>query len=376
MEQRRSSVDIAERDAVLGLWAIPGVGPVALGEIRRVMGGALAPITDVPVREWLERVSLPDVPRAWLSSVTTLRELAGLVRDCARNARMRIDYLGEEGYPEKLGEIADAPPVLFSRGRVGVERRRVAVVGSRHPDHGCERYLRGIVEELARSGLCVVSGAAYGLDAMAHYAAMDSGGETWAFVAAGLDELDAAQASLAARIVESGGRVLTEYPPGVRPDRPNFPRRNRLISGAADAVVILRAKRKSGSLHTAAHALEQGRPLFAVPGDFWNESVQGCLDLLQSGRARLCTRGADVLHALGVAVARMAGRRPPGRGLDELELSETARRVHSALGAGPRVLEEIQSRSGLEPSELVCALAELELSGLAVQHPGRVYDKA
>ena len=376
MERRRSSVEIAERDAVLGLWAIPGVGPVALSEIRRVMGGALGPIADVPVREWLNRIVLPDVPRAWLSSVTTLRELSGLLRDRARETQMRIQYLGEDGYPGKLAEIADAPPVLFSRGRVGVEGRRVAVVGSRHPEHGCERYLRGIVEELARGGLCVVSGAAYGLDAMAHHAALDVGGETWAFMASGLDELDAPQASLAGRIIESGGRVLTEYPPGVRPDRPNFPRRNRLISGVADAVVILRGKLRSGSMHTAEHALRQGRLLFAVPGNFWNETAQGCVELIRRGAARLCTRGADVLEALGVVVERMAGTRPPGRGLDELELSEAARRAHGALGTGPRVLEEIQSHSGLEPSELVCALAELELSGLAVQHPGRVYEKA
>jgi DNA processing protein len=266
--------------------------------------------------------------------------------------------------------------VLFSFGRVGLGRRCVAVVGSRHPDHGCERYLRGIVEELARSGVCIVSGAAYGLDAVAHHTALDAGGETWAFVASGLDELDPAQASLADRIIESGGRVLTEYPPGIRADKQHFPRRNRLISGVADAVLILRGKVQSGSMHTARHALKQGRPLFAVPGDFWNECAQGCLGLIQAGSARVCVRGADILDALGVAVARMAGTRPPGRALDELGLSEAARVAHGALGAGPRVLEEIQRNSGLQSSELVCALSELELSGLAVQHPGRVYEKA
>jgi DNA processing protein len=256
-----------------------------------------------------------------------------------------------------------------------VERRRVAVVGSRHPDHGCQRYLRTIVEELARSGVCIVSGAAYGLDGVAHQAALDVGGETWAVVASALDELDPAQASVSEQILESGGRVLTEYPPGVRADRPNFPRRNRLISGMADAVVILRGKKESGSMHTARHAVAQGRPLFAVPGDFWNENAQGCLELIQTGQARICLAAADVLRPLGVVADRLAGSRPPGRTLDELGLSDAARKAHRSLGMGPHVLEQIQRESGLESSELVCALSELELTGLAVQHPGRVYEK-
>jgi DNA processing protein len=375
MERRRATEEIKECEAVLGLWAIPGVGPVALGEIRRVMGGVLGAIADVPVREWLHRISLPDVPRAWLSSVTTLRELAALVQERAGEGDMRICFPGDEGYPGKLLEISDPPAVLFSRGRVGAERRRVAVVGSRHPEHGCARHLRPIAENLARSGLCIVSGAAHGLDGIAHRAAMDVGGETWAFVASALDELDPAQASLAADIIESGGRVLTEYPPGVRADRPNFPRRNRLISGVADAVVILRGKKGSGSMHTAQHAVAQGRLLFAVPGDFWNETAQGCLELIQTGKARMCISADDVLRALGLVVDRLAGTHPPGRRLDELGLSNAAQRAHGALGSGPRVLEELQTISGLQPSELVCALSELELSGLAVQHPGRVYEK-
>lgn len=376
MERRRSNLEDAEREAVLGLWAIPGVGPVALADIRRAVGGRLDAVASVPVREWLHRVALPEVPRAWLSSVTTLAELAAFVRERAAESRMRISFPGEEGYPENLRDISDPPAVLFSRGRVGVERRRVAIVGSRHPDHGSLRHLQSIAEDLARAGLCVVSGAAQGVDRIAHVGAMDVGGETWAVMASGLDELDPMQAGLARAIIESGGRVLTEYPPGVRADRPNFPRRNRLISGVADAVLILRAKQGSGSMHTARHAVAQGRLLFAVPGDFWNETARGCLELLRAGHARLCVSAADVLNALGVAIDRLGGVRPPGRKLCDLGLSDAAQRAHGALGSGPRLLEEIQRASGLQPSELVCALSELELSGLAVQHPGRVYEKA
>jgi DNA processing protein len=367
--------DVAEREAVLGLWAVPGIGPVALRSISQAVGGALRSVADVPVREWLHLVDLPDVPREWLSSVTTLRELAGLVQDRASEARMQIHFAGDEGYPRQLLDIADPPPLLFSRGRIGNERRRVALVGSRHPDHGVEPRIAPLVHQLARAGVCVVSGAAIGLDRAAHLSALQVGGETWAFMASSLDEIDPAQSLLARDILDGGGRILSEYPPTVRAKKEHFPRRNRLISGASDAVVILRARLGSGSMHTASHAIAQGRPLFALPGDAWNDRASGCLHLVRTGAARMCVEATDVLGALGMVPERQAPAPPAGRTLDELPLSDPARRALEALNPGARMLEEVQEVSGLEPAELVSALAELELSGMAVQHPGRIYEK-
>jgi DNA processing protein len=375
MARRCVISDVAEREAVVGLWAVPGIGPVALGCIARAVGGALRSVADVPVREWLHLVDLPDVPREWLSSVTTLRELAGLVRDRAAESRMQIHFAGDEGYPERLLDIADPPPLIFSLGRIGKERRRVAVVGSRHPDHGVEPKVAALVSELARAGLCVISGAAIGLDRTAHLAALEVGGETWAFIASGLDELDPAQRLLAREILNGGGRILSEYPPTVRSKKEHFPRRNRLISGAADAVLILRARLDSGSMHTANHAVAQGRMLFAVPGDPWNDRAAGCLRLLHSGAARICVEAADVLRGFGITRERQAAAPPPGRTLVELPITDAARRALDALHPGARTLEEVQEVSRLDTAELVSALAELELSGLAVQHPGRVYEK-
>jgi DNA processing protein len=375
MARRCVISDVAEREAMLGLWALPGVGPVALDNIAQAVGGTLSSVADVPVSEWLHQVNLPDVPREWLSSVTTLRELAGLVRDRAGEAGMQIHFAGDEGYPRKLLEISDPPPLLFSKGRIGKERRCVAVVGSRHPDHGVEPKVAALVSGLARAGLCIVSGAAIGLDRTAHLATLEAGGETWGFIASGLDEIDPAQRLLAHAILDGGGRILSEYPPTVRAKKEYFPRRNRLISGSAEAVIILRAGLQSGSMHTARHAVAQGRMLFALPGDAWNDRAAGCLQLLRTGAARLCVAASDVLGALGVAVERQAPPPPAGRTLGELPLSDAARRAFDALNSGPRMLEEVQEVSRLDTAELVSALTELELSGLAVQHPGRVYEK-
>ena len=183
----------------------------------------------------------------------------------------------------------------------------LAVVGSRRPEPAVLLNTRRFVAQVARGGAGIVSGAAVGVDQAAHFGALDASMPTWAFVGSALDELDPAQARLLPALLDGGGMVYTELPPGVRASRQSFPRRNRLISAAADAVIVLRAAFRSGSLHTAVAAVAQGRPVLAWPGE-WNAPLaEGCNRLLRGGHARLCLEPGDAWRALGLP-GTMEGR--------------------------------------------------------------------
>ena len=365
--------DQREREAVLGLWAIPGMGVAHLAELRKRAGGSLACLLDLSPDEWSGLLPEGMVPSLW--GIPSLRELAGGVRRAADGAGIQVAFDDEDAFPELLLDLKDPPPVLFYYGAPGVPRRRVAMVGTRHPEGGFKPIARRLAFEVAEAGVGVVSGAAFGIDTDCHEGALDARGETWAFVASGLDELDPHQASVAEKILVGGGRVLTEYPPKVRAEKPHFPRRNRLIAGAANATLVLRAPKASGSLYTAGVARQLRRPLLALPGEITRDKAAGSNQLIHEGHARLCQGTADVLKAVGIAVEQTSQQKGAGRSSSEQRLSPSAKRVYRALKRAPQVLEEVLDVTGMDPAELSSALCELELEGMAVQHPGRLYEK-
>ncbi len=363
----------AERDAVLALWAVPGIGSIGLGGVRRWAAGRWADLLDTPARDWVDGLPASDLVRARLRAAGSLRAVAEEVRERAARGRMAVLHPGDAGYPERLAEVRDAPPVLFMQGTVGRPRRRLAMVGTRHPEQGFLRHARAFAAAVAGGGAAVLSGAAAGVDRACHLGALDVGGETWAFLGSALDVVDPAQARLVPAILDGGGAVYSELPPGIRASRQTFPRRNRLISGASDAVLVLRAGEHSGAMHTVAAARVQGRPLLACPGETWAEAAKGCNRLVARGLARLCIGPVDALRAVGLD-PRSAS--PAGEGAREMPgMSEAAARLYRLLGREPRALEELEERSGLDPGGAVSALCELELLGLAEQVPGRRYQR-
>jgi predicted Rossmann fold nucleotide-binding protein DprA/Smf involved in DNA uptake len=185
--------------------------------------------------------------------------------------------------------------------------------------------------------------------------------------------VDPAQARLVPLILDGGGAVYSELPPGIRASKQTFPRRNRLISGASDAVLVLRAGEHSGTRHTVAAARDQGRPLLACPGETWAEAAKLCNLLVARGMAQLCTGPRDALRVIGldgmqVPASEVEAREMPG-------LSDAAARIYALLGREGCPMEELEDRSGLDPGEAVSALCELELLGLAMQTPGRRYQR-
>jgi DNA processing protein len=227
----------------------------------------------------------------------------------------------------------------------------------------CSSYGSGVARTLARelaaAGLVIVSGLARGIDGEAHRGALDADGLTVAVLGCGIDrDYPAAHRELARRICERG-LVVAEYAPGVEPAPWRFPARNRIIAGLCAATIVVEARERSGSLITADFALEEGREVFAVPGEITSGLSRGSNALLRLGAAPLTAAG-DVLEALGVDPA------PPERP----EVSETAGAVIAALSDGSASIDELVSRTALEAGVLAAALAELELSGLVISGDG------
>jgi DNA processing protein len=222
---------------------------------------------------------------------------------------------GGDGYPGRLAELPDGPPVLFVRG-VFPELAAVAVVGTRR----CTEYGKRLAAEygaaIAEAGWCVVSGLARGIDGAAHHGVVAAGGRGVAVLGSGVDVMYPAEhAGLARRLVEGGGAVVSEYPPGTPPEGWRFPPRNRIISGLASAVVVVEAGVKGGALITAGYALAHGRPVFAVPGDVRRATSEGCNRLIRDG-AHPVLDPDDLVEELSLVLG------PPRAGNEEDEAGD------------------------------------------------------
>jgi DNA processing protein len=365
-----------EKRSLLGLWCTPHVGAVVISRVQRAVGD-LAAIADLNVRQWLPDVRLPDAVRLSLLQLETLGALADETKRRADRAGISLSFIGEPTFPRGLDDVSGAPPVLFFRGRGDRPngRRRLAMVGSRHFEHGfrvpCETLARRVAMRLI-----IVSGGAEGIDQLCHRAAIAVGGETWAFMGGGLDALDPSQVQISAEILQAGGTVFSEFPPGVRAERGKFPRRNRLISGASDAVLIARGARKSGTQHTVRYAREQGRPLLAVPGPIDQETAWYPNWLIRQQQATLVTDALEVFSELGLD--RTLSPEPDAAAplADVGHCSASAQKAYAALTRAAVDFDHLLALAQpLGSGQLAAALIELELAGLLVQRPGRLYER-
>ncbi len=283
--------------------------------------------------------------------------------------------LGESNYPESLAAFDDAPPLLYVRGGLlPADRQAVGIVGSRH----CTAYGRKMAERLAaglvRAGYTVISGLARGIDGVAHRAALDAGGRTVAVLAGGLSRIYPPEHAGLAEEVVARGAILTETPMTVAPQPGMFPARNRIISALSRAVVIVEAGERSGALITATHAAEQGREVYAVPGQADNPASAGTLNLIRNG-VRMIRGVDDLLEDLrGLRVqTSLPVKRPPPTLFDTAEppapppppaplpeLTDTQRRIWECLTA-PRHFDELSRDLGIPAGELVRLMLGLEM---------------
>lgn len=370
--------DAEARRALLGLWALPGIGEAALAEITRVHPD-LSQLLDVAPLQWVSSVPLTEAQRAPLLALDApLRAFTRWVIERANLAAMKICFQGDPAYPRGLAHVPGAPPMLFYWGRGDRPNapRRLAMVGSRRYEPDYFDAVHALAYGLAQH-LIVVSGGAQGVDQDCHDAAIEARGETWAFMGSGLDQLDRSQAQLAPRIVGSGGTVFSQFPPGVRADRSTFVRRNPFIAGASDAVFLLRGAAGSGALHTVDHAQAQGRPIFAMPGQI-DHATSFIPNALIGGRvARAALSAQGVLADLGITATVSPPAQAHAPAVDLATLSPNAQHAYEALTRDPVDFDALLPIAApLDSGRLASALVELELAGLVRQTSGRRYERS
>ena len=343
----------------ISLRSVPGLGRRAAHQLLEAFGSP---------REIFARAalsggrSLPSSVRASLAPGPDLRAAeAEIVR--SRRLGLRIVACDAPDFPPWLRAIPDPPLVLWIRGTLPAEWG-VAIVGARRASVRGRRVAEDLAAAAASSGVAVISGLAYGIDAAAHAGAVAAGGCTLAVLAGGLERASpTGNGELARRILGAGGAWVSEHPPGTRPTAWRFPERNRLVSGLARAVLVVEAGEKSGSLWTVRHALDQGRDVLTVPGPVDLASCRGSNRLLRDGAVPILAAD-DLLLALGVE-PRPATRKSSGA-------SGAAGKLLAALDAGPREVDALGRELSLTPAELSAALLELELAGLARREGSRV----
>jgi len=272
----------------------------------------------------------------------------------------------DAAYPELLARLEGRPPVLYVLGRTEVlAQPAVAVVGTRRPSGYGLSAATDIADEIARAGITVVSGLALGIDGRAHLAALEAGGRTVAVLPSPIDRVyPPRHRALAARIVAEGGALVSESPPGRLSGKPDFARRNRIISGLAQATVVIEAPDHSGALLTASAALAQGRELYAVPGPIDSIASRGCNRLIADHQAELVTSPASLLHRLGLSAQNSPSTHVIAA------LSEAEGLVLGALIKRSGSIEELGVRSHLATPTLASALTLLEARGLVASYGG------
>lgn len=305
---------------------------------------------------------------------------------------------GETGYPERLAHTRRAPHVLFVRGAGIDDMSAVAVVGTRRASAYGLRHTRRIAAELAKAGVCVVSGLALGIDAQAHEGALDAGGRTIAVLGSGIDRMTpSVNRELMERIVASGGSIVSEYPMEISASRYSFLERNRIIAGLCQGVLVTEGAKRSGALSTANHALDEGRDVFALPGDIDRVSAQLPNMLIAEGAAPVSC-GEDILAYLsmthidtGMPEKKRAVRRtfseakketadktpqPAAPARPQESLTGPEKIISDLLKTGDMDFDTLGERTGIASEDLGAILMMMELDGVIEALPGLLYRHA
>ncbi len=349
----------------LGFSMIPGIGRVRFGQIERYFGNLKDAWQASPAE--LKQAGLDD---RTVKAVSSLRPAISLDTELEKLERYRVKIFSyhDEGYPSRLKEIYDYPPVLYLRGSLlARDEWRLAVVGTRRPTAYGRQVTEEIVTDLSQNEITIVSGLARGIDSVAHRSALESGGRTIAVFACGLDIVYPVENTRLAQQIMQQGALLSEYPLGTRPRAENFPRRNRILSGISLGALVVEAGPTSGALITAQMALEQDREVFAVPGSILSAASQGTNNLIKEG-AKLVQDYTDVMEELNLAAT--TSRTDLAVAIPQ---SDTEARLLKQLGDEPSHIDEICRRAELPMATISSTLAMMELRGLVKQVGGMNY---
>lgn len=368
---------MTSREAYIALNMVDGVGPIRLralldrfNEPQAILSATKVDLMQVDgVGEEVARSII-----GWREKVDPDAELQRIEK-----AAVQVVTRDDPEYPKNLREVYDPPIILYVKGTLSErDALSIAVVGSRRTTLYGQDMARKLAYQLGRVGVTVVSGLARGIDTAAHTGTLQAKGRTVAVIGCGIDIVYPAEnEKLANEIVEKGGAVVTEFPFGVKPDKQNFPMRNRIISGWSLGTVVVEANLKSGALITANQAAEQGRQVFAVPGRADSILSRGTNKLIKDG-AKLTEDAEDILsefeYLLPKRATGQAEEASEGEGTKPaLVLSEMEEKVMAHVGQEETAIDEIIRSSGLTTACVSATLLSLEMKRLVRQLPGKLY---
>ena len=374
-DSANSGTDAGLRRAELALALLPGIGPRTRRALLDRFGDAQQALA-APVAE-LRRC--PGVGAKLAATIRNRDEIVDVDAELTTCRQRGVEVIleSDEAYPAPLRTIPDPPGVLFVRGQWRpLDRLSVAIVGTRHASRYGHSQADRLAAGLVRAGLTVVSGLARGIDGDAHRAALRAGGRTVGVLGGGVLNIYPPEHGELAELVAAQGALLSEAPPLRQPLSGAFPQRNRLISGLSLGVIVVEAAERSGALITARHALEQGREVFAVPGQADSRTSRGCHQLIRDG-AKLVVCLDDVLEELGPLespIVESEGReiRSPA----ELQLNQHEQQVLDAVDDTPRLLDEIGESCGLPMHRVMATLCVLETRRLVERLGGGRFVRA
>jgi DNA processing protein len=377
----------SEKTKLFCLYLKPGIGPAGFFKL----------ITHFKKADSVFGASFDDIRRA--SSMLPDKVIRGILSgpqyekaeiqfDLGQKFNVKIISFLEEDYPSLLSKISNPPPFLFIKGRL-TSMPHLGVVGTRHPSGYGINVTRFMVETLSNQGIAIISGMAKGIDAAAHWQALDSGGYTAAVLGSGLDTVYPKDNTRLFHKLGECGALLTEHAFGTPPEVKNFPLRNRIISGMTLGTLVVEAGSRSGALITARYAKRQGKYIFAVPGSLFNRKSDGCHQIIRQGGS-LVRHPVDICRQLkpghyakecpvrqtrplpAVTTGLLAPPRK-ARSAIPITLSEMAQQFISLLENTGRSLDELCALSGSAMHTAITILLDLEARGLIERRPGSLY---
>lgn len=358
----------------IALTLLPNIGPVIARAMLSYCGSAEAIFST-------SKSKLLGIPGIGPKTAEALKHDAALFARAeqelqfAEKEGISLYFYGDAGYPKRLKPCTDGPVLLYFKGQADLNAQKIiSVVGTRKAtDYGRE-ICAHFIDELSGLNITVVSGMAYGIDIAAHKACVKHNVPTIGVLAHGLDRLYPNQhLPVAKKMLENGG-LLTDFMSGTNPERENFPERNRIIAGIADATIVVEAGEKGGALITAEIAQTYNREVFAFPGRVGDEFSAGCHNLIRYNKASLITGAKDVLTAFGWLPEKDQDK--PAQLQLNLEVTPDEQTILSVLqNKLPGGIDEIAAKTGLEKGTLASALLSLEMQNLVVSLPGKMYHK-
>lgn len=357
----------------LALNEIKGIGPAQIEKLISYYGSA-----EEVFNQSLKELNSKGLSIFCAESISKKKSIkkAEKILNTARNKRFDIITLNCKNYPSLLKEIFSPPPILFTKGDLSLlnNMSSLGIVGTRNPDSYGKRSVEYIVGDLVTNGMLIVSGLAAGIDALAHAECLKAKGKTIAVLGTGLDVTYPSSNKYLTEEISEKGLVISEFNPGTFPARYNFPKRNRIISGISLGTLVVQAKSRSGSLITAHHALQQGRDVFAIPGDIFNEKSDGTFRLIKEGAIPVKSAG-DILSALSIQQNLFKGK---DISMEVCSfpidlLNDDERLLLDALTQTPQRIDEITEKIPDLANQIFTLLLDLELKGVIKQISGQQY---